>query len=436
MNRSLVIAILLLLHLGPTAQLRAANLQLFVSDTDSFRAVVIEGEIAPGDFEAFIRIVRDNQGKVREVAVFSPGGDFYEAMKIGRAMRALQLASRVPVRSQFGQPLCDETGALKPLNPQNCTCASAGFFIHIGGVERNGTYLAVHRPYFGRGKYGKLPLDEARTVFETLQKDAQAYMHEMGIPEYVQEDILATPSERSLLLDDKTVRTYLRGALPYRHEWKRNRCAKLSAAEVQRLENFTEHQLKAGSTGEIEFTSAEWDDYSFLKKKQDEENACAAEVEHQGRRIAYERYFGTSPSDLNGYDFSAWGKAQRYIGKPFEELMAAERFAPFRFAETHLLERDATTTTPAVFLSDNHSSPKTVNRISLISPTEPSAEFTRRLVEELQKAWGEQTGGNGSSEWFWKNKGFVATLARETFSAKGSFLNLIIEKTTHTENQP
>jgi len=436
MNRSLVLAALLLLHLEFATQLLAAELRLFVSDTDSFRAIVIEGEIEPGDFEEFIRIVRDNQGKIREVAVFSPGGDFYEAMKIGRAMRALQLASRVPVRSQFGQPLCDETGALNPLNPQNCTCASAGFFIHIGGVERNGTYLAVHRPYFGKGPFGKLPLDKARTVFDALQSEAKDYMHEMGVPEYIQDDILATPSERSLLLDDKTVRTYFWGALPYRHEWKRNRCAKLSSAEIHRAENFADRLLETGNSGETGFTSSEWKDYSFLKKKQDEENACSAEVEHQGRRIAYERYFGISPSDLNGYDFFAWSEAHGYIGKSFGEVMTAEHFVPFRFAETNLLELDATTTSPAVFLSDSRFSPKTVNRISLISPTEPSPEFTHRLVEALLKGWGEQTGGNGTSEWHWEKNGFVASLVRETYSANGSFLNLVIEKRGPLEQEP
>ena len=127
MNWLLVSVILLFLQLGFAIQLLAADLRLFVSDTDSFRAVVIEGEITPGDFDEFIRILKDNQGKVREVAVFSPGGDFYEAMKIGRVMRALQLASTVPVRSPFGQPLCEENGPLKPLNPRNCTCASAVF---------------------------------------------------------------------------------------------------------------------------------------------------------------------------------------------------------------------------------------------------------------------------------------------------------------------
>jgi len=117
-------------------------------------------------------------------------------------------------------------------------------------------------------------------------------------------------------------------------------------------------------------------------------------------------------------------------------LITAENFVPFRFADTNLLEQDATTTSPAVFLSDCHFSPKNVSRISLISLTEPSPEFTHRLVEELQQTWGEQTGGNGTSEWFWETNDLVVSFTRETFSAKGSFLNLVIEKKVAFKKNP
>ena len=44
----------------------------------------------PGDFETFIKIIRENQGQIGGVTLFSPGGNFYEAMKIGRALRTFQ----------------------------------------------------------------------------------------------------------------------------------------------------------------------------------------------------------------------------------------------------------------------------------------------------------------------------------------------------------
>ncbi|MGO9375983.1 MAG: hypothetical protein ACLQBD_28355, partial [Syntrophobacteraceae bacterium] len=136
----------------------AADVRTVISGNGSFRAVIIEGEIEPGDFDKFIKAIRDNQGLISGVNIFSPGGDFNEAMKIGRAMRALELYSQVPMRDPYGKSFCenDDPLVLRPKDPQNCTCGSACFFIHIGAVHRGGTFLAVHRPYFNQTQFGKL----------------------------------------------------------------------------------------------------------------------------------------------------------------------------------------------------------------------------------------------------------------------------------------
>jgi hypothetical protein len=42
-------------------------------------------------------------------------------------------------------------------------------------------------------------------------------MAEMGVPKHVQEDVLGTPSERTLLLDEQTIETFFSGGLPYLH---------------------------------------------------------------------------------------------------------------------------------------------------------------------------------------------------------------------------
>ncbi len=184
----------------------AADIRPLVHGSGSYRELVIEGTIESGDFEKFVKIIRDNQGQISTVYIFSPGGDFYEAMKIGRAMRSLELSSMVPMRDSSGRPSCGDGGfGPKPNDPKNCTCASAGFFIHIGGVHRGGTFLAVHRPYFEKGKFGKLLEEDAKKAFATLQDSARDYMLEMGIPKHIQEDVLGTPSERALILDEKTV---------------------------------------------------------------------------------------------------------------------------------------------------------------------------------------------------------------------------------------
>ena len=122
----------------------AAEMRLLVR-TGDYRSLVIEGEIESGDYEHFLKAVKDNQGKLADVYLLSPGGDFVEAMKIGRALRALEMRSGVPGRNSAGQPDCSDSISASmgyvPRNPANCTAASAAFFIHVGAVERACLYL-------------------------------------------------------------------------------------------------------------------------------------------------------------------------------------------------------------------------------------------------------------------------------------------------------
>src|SRR5258706_8727437 len=117
----LVCALQLIALAGLSVEAVAANIRPFIHGSGSYREIVIEGNVEPGDFETFVRIIRENQGQIGTAGFYSPGGDFYEALKIGRAMRALDLSSMVPMRDPSGRPSCsDEAFDLKPNHPNNC----------------------------------------------------------------------------------------------------------------------------------------------------------------------------------------------------------------------------------------------------------------------------------------------------------------------------
>jgi hypothetical protein len=268
----------------------AAEMRLLVRAND-YRSLVIEGEIESGDYEHFLKTVKDNQGKLADVYLLSPGGDFVEAIKIGRALRALEMASVVPGRNSAGQPVCfnDSLGDF-PRNPANCTAASAAFFIHVGAVERTGLYLVVHRPYFAPEQFAKLTESQAQAAFDALQRDARAYMTEMGVPPQVQEEVMGTSPDKGVVLDDKTVRNYFVGEIPYQQEWRHAKCAQLSPVETQRLDVLKD---------KIEtLTSAEWSEYTPMNKKRDLELACQGAVRVQSRMAAYERFSALLPAML------------------------------------------------------------------------------------------------------------------------------------------
>lgn len=411
-----------------STEANAADIRPFIKGTGTYRAIIIEGNIEPGDFDTFVQIIRENQGQVSGVFIFSPGGDFYEAMKIGRAMRALELASQVPMRSTSGRPSCEDDGiSPRPNDLKNCTCASAGFFIHIGGVSRGGTLLAVHRPYFDIGKFGKLSQSDAKKVFESLQDSARVYMQEMGVPKHIQEDVLGTPSERALILDEKTIKTYFWGGLPYRHEWTKNKCSKLSALESERSKDYSRRLLRARSASDADLSKDEWADFGTLQKLHGQELDCAVAIDKQSRAEAYEKYFGGKPTDFGNHDFTKWSETTKYLGKRFYELLGEEKFEEKKIVNTSFLTRAVTGNAPYISLSDSSKKPKAVTSVSVISSSNPSPEFIQRVVKSLTDAWGKTSGGNGTNEWLWNRDGFAAELVHKAVSANGPYLSLSIE---------
>lgn len=416
----------------------AADIRPIIHGGGSYREIVIEGIIESGDFEKFIEIIRDNQGRISTVWIFSPGGDFDEAMKIGRGMRALELASiSGPERDSAGRLSCDGMfGFPEPKDPRNCTCASACFFIHIGGVSRGGKFLAVHRPYFEKGRFGELTEEGAKKEFDALQNRARAYMFEMGVPKHIQEDVLGTPSERALILDEKTVETYFFGGLPYRHEWVKNKCSRLSDEETRRKENYSSRIVSARNTIDAVLSRAELEDLAALQKKQKEERDCAGPINEQRRAAAYEKYFRVKPSDYAHHNFSKWSEASKYLGRSLDDILNEEKFEDDK-SQTYgaggrylvrVISRAATANAPMIHLHDSHWKKRVVTSVSLTSPPNPSPEFTQRLVKSLDDAWGKQSGGNGTTEWLWDKKEFSARLVKEPKAADGAFVSLRISE--------
>jgi hypothetical protein len=230
----------------------SAEISVYITQPKSGpKSIVIEGEIMKGDYERFIKKIRQHNGKIGKVYIFSPGGDFFEAIEIGRAIRRLELATVVP-ENEDGQPRCDPMKNFP--EHYNCICAGSCFFIFIGGVKRAGTYMEVHRPFFHKNEFGQLSEEDERNKFIALQKAAREYMQEMAVPKQLLNRILGTPPDRAIKLDYKTVKKYFHGDIPYRHELLQAKCAKLKDDEKIR--------------------------------------DCYAAVDNERRLAAYEKFFG------------------------------------------------------------------------------------------------------------------------------------------------
>lgn len=371
----------------------------------SYAAIVIEGEIQSGDYDAFIELVEAGQGRFSTVALMSSGGDFEEAIKIGRALRALELSTLVPSFNDQGGPNCSFT---EPREQRNCTCSSACFFIHMGSVGRSGLYLGVHRPYFDPALFGQLSRTDARSAFARLQDTARVYLTEMEVPTEVQEKLFSTPSDDILVLDEDTVRTHFLGTLPYLDEWTRGRCAILSSDKVA-LEESLSNKFRAQTLSEGELSTL-----TELRDLQRQERNCRIREQRILRDEAFEVFFGEAPADYKGHDFAAWHQIALLLGSPFHAL---ERQGFVRQPDSigsSSLQRKAFTSEPLVTATDVGAERGGVVATILVhGPPNPSDQFNSLLLEALIKTWGDA----GIVEivedervWRWVTEGFRAEL--------------------------
>ena len=371
-----------------------------------YSGVVIEGEIQKGDYDEFIDLLQSGQGRFDGVILMSAGGDFDEAIKIGRALRALELSSLVPSYNERGKPSCI---FLKPKNESNCTCLSACFFIHVGAVSRSGLYLGVHRPYYDPAGFRTLSRAEAQDAFTRLQETASQYFSEMEVPKQVQEVLFNTPSDEIHLLDKATVKTHFLGLIPYLDEWYRSRCTLLSNEQEVIFEDLSNKaRLNALSKEE----NAIWESLYELSRQ---ERECAIKEGSLAKIKAFQDFFNESPDDITHHDFTIWSEASELLGMQADALKM-KGFSKVEFGFGSLkFEKPATTSEPMISVSD-YGMPQSgkVGILHVSSHDNPSKDFSENVLTALIAAWGQPSSSEGDKFWRWEKPEFRATLSVDT----------------------
>jgi hypothetical protein len=252
-----------------------------------------------------------------------------------------------------------------------------------------------------------------------LLAEARKYMAEMAIPSHIQEEVLSTPSDKFVLLDERQVRTHIWGDLPHRHEWRRAKCAKLSGADTQRLGS-----LGARIVARERLAPEEVEDLTRLQSVRDQEMKCDIALTMESRLAAYQRFFGEAPSDSTAHNFSKWLDAPKYLGRRFDDLASEERFEPeLALAGTSSLLRRETATSPSASVMDLGNKRKLVSWVS-IAKEQPSNLFRERVRKTLEAAWGPPQGSEDSLHW--TTESFRARLLYETRASRPGLI-LVVE---------
>ena len=180
-------------------------------------SIIIDGQIEDGDYEKFIEAVADAGSYKGHVFISSRGGNVGAAIGIGNLIRALRFTTEVPMQSSRGGGHC-----LSEVLSE-CTCASACVLVYLGGVEREGNLLAIHRTFIRHDELEDLSFGEAALAGRLQARAVDEYLRSMGVPLAFSELMRSIPSSEVQVLSVDFVERYLE-ELPEIEEWIAARC--------------------------------------------------------------------------------------------------------------------------------------------------------------------------------------------------------------------
>ncbi len=189
-------------------------------------AIMIEGEIKPGDYIKFINVFLENDHRNYKVILKSPGGDFLEALKIGRLIHALKLTTSAPEKTQVKMYEIHDSA--------NNVCASSCFFIFVAGAQRFGEIVGIHRPYLPKDAYRKLNMDEASQTHLKVRHMVEDYLEDVDVPLSYVERIMAVDSEDIEWLSEDELKKNFYGYAPAYREWMDAKCPPVSESDTKK----------------------------------------------------------------------------------------------------------------------------------------------------------------------------------------------------------
>jgi hypothetical protein len=216
---------LLLISVGLflVADVEAADIRLARSLSGApLPGITLEGAIAPGDYQKLVEVALSSRG-AHTLWLASSGGNLAEALRMGRLIRSLGFAVRVPFTK--AEPLV----TLK--NSANNTCSSSCFLLYAAGVSRRGSVLGLHRPSLPADEYFSLGLDGAVAAHRVIAEAVTGYLQEMGVPSKYASVMLSTNASDMVWLSSEDIHNDLDGVIAEYAERFRDACPRPTPPE-------------------------------------------------------------------------------------------------------------------------------------------------------------------------------------------------------------
>lgn len=168
-------------------------------------------------------------------------------------------------------------------NKENHICASACFLAYAGGVNRFGTYLALHRPFFSKDDAAKISDLEYETVEKQEMHKIEEYLRSMEIDQFFIDKMMANSSQDAYIVTVSDALHYhlTTKYVPSIEEILLAKCTTITSQEVGTLNAMTEPSR--GMTQDTEQLR------SLLVEKLVSSDECEDNVLQDIRKKAFER---------------------------------------------------------------------------------------------------------------------------------------------------
>jgi hypothetical protein len=249
----------------------------------SFGGAVLEGKIEAGDSDKLKNFIRHGDFfPPLRLFLYSPGGNMAEAMKLGRLVRSLKVETVVPVelsienRKRLAAP---DKRNLKDPEP-NFMCASACFFVFVGGTYR-GTddfgflpILGIHRPYLSDNELKGLGSAQAIAAARQARTTVETYLKEMGVPAKYVDQMFSVGKDEVRRISEGEFNADFNGFISELKDWVDARCDKRTDAEKKIWESLKSKIYAQQTTAEKSMTD-------ILEKKYKEQLDCENKIKRE-----------------------------------------------------------------------------------------------------------------------------------------------------------
>ncbi|MDH5764147.1 MAG: hypothetical protein OEZ51_14330 [Nitrospinota bacterium] len=252
--------------------------------------ILIDGEISTGDLIKILELSKKLLLKNKELQfrLNSSGGDFFEALDIGKFIKKLHARTMIvgEISRDPSKPLTNcfsscflifTSGSIRDYNGNNQIFDSSG-----NKLVKTIPVLGIHRPKINPAQFGSLSPNDAKASYKMIFQDASKFLSDSGVPKDIIDEMFRVSSQEIRLITKEEFIKRIGFTQAYFAEWIQDKCGALEKKELKDLAEIRALRILSNDSEIIPKSMSEGY-VNYLIKKQNQINFCKTNtlISHQ-----------------------------------------------------------------------------------------------------------------------------------------------------------